>query len=78
MLEFKVYWRDAVEDESLSSLSLNICHAWLSLIRIEGLLGPFAPSLHLEYLLFSTDLSLTNIQMFMLAIISVGITLMIV
>ena len=76
MLEFKVYWLDAFEDESLSSLSFNVCHAWLRLIWIEGL--NFVPSLHLEYLLFSTDLSLTNIQMFMLAIISVGITLMIV
>ena len=69
MLEFIVYLLELVIDIR----SLKVCQAWLNLTFIDGLLD----LRKWEYLFFSTDLNLINIQMFKLAINSVGTTLMI-
>ena len=68
MLEFIVYLLELIDTRSLKA-----CQAWLNLTFIEGLLD----SSKWEYLFFSTDLNLINIQIFKLAINIVGTTLMI-
>ena len=68
MLEFIVYLLELIDIRSL-----KVCQAWLNLTFIDGLLD----LRKWEYLFFSTDLNLINIQMFKLAINSVGTTLMI-
>ena len=68
MLEFIVYLLELME-----SLSLKVCQAWLNLTFIDGL----PDFIDWEYLVFSTVLNLTNIQMFKVAIIIAGTTLII-